>query len=272
MPSYLGFNYDKNNKHHRMIRQVLLIIVSLYGFVMVWWIVSLLANSVAIPTPWETFQEFVRLLSEGDVTNYGTSVWNYVGSSMLTFLEGFAVAFIIAVPLGLLLGYSKDLRELTAPAIEVLRPIAPIAWAPILILSINYTIGPVLVVAIGIFFPLLTNTIFGVQKIDRNLTDAARTLGASKTQVFYKVMTPCAVPYVMNGVRIGLGVGWMCIIAAELYAPSLGGIGNFLSEQAFMGYWPSVYAALILIAAMGLITTSVADYAHKIIVKGMGME
>lgn len=272
MTDYFGFNYDKNNKHHRMIRQALLIVVSLYGFILLWWIVSLLANSVAIPTPLETWDEFVRLLRDGDMTNYGASVWGYVGSSMTTFLEGFAVAFVIAVPLGLLLGYSKDLRDLTAPAIEVLRPIAPIAWAPILILSIDYVVGPVLVVAIGIFFPLLTNTIFGVQKIDRNLTDAAKTLGAKPYQIFYKVMVPSALPYVMNGVKVGLGVGWMCIIAAELYAPSLGGIGNFLSEQAFMGYWPSVYAALILIAVMGLITTGLAEYVHKIITRRMGME
>ena len=103
-------------------------------------------------------------------------------------------------------------------------------------------------------------------------TDAAKTLGAKPYQIFYKVMVPSALPYVMNGVKVGLGVGWMCIIAAELYAPSLGGIGNFLSEQAFMGYWPSVYAALILIAAMGLITTGLAEYVHKIITRRMGME
>ena len=267
----LGFKYDENNKVHRGIRKLLLIFVSLYCFIMIWWIISLLANSVAVPTPYETIVQLGELLSHGDPTNYNEPIMNYVWSSMATFLKGFAVAFVIAVPLGLLIGYSKDLYDLTYPALEVLRPIAPIAWAPILILSIDYVTGPVLVVAIGIFFPLLTNTIFGVQKIDKNLMDAAKTLGAKPYQIFYKVMIPSSMPYVMNGVKIGLGVGWMCIIAAELYAPSLGGIGNFLAEQATLGFWPSVYASLILIAIMGILTTGLADYLHRHISNRMGM-
>ena len=267
-----SFVYDKNNKYHRALKQGLLIVVSLYIFVMLWWILSLLANSVAVPTPAETWEELISLLQHGDASNYNTPIMNYVWSSMRTFLLGFLVAFVIAVPFGLLLGFSRDLHDICAPAIEVLRPIAPIAWAPIFILAINYSIGPILVVAIGIFFPLLTNVIFGVQKIDSKLIDASRTLGASNTQIFMKVMVPCSIPYVMNGIKVGLGVGWMCIIAAELYAPSLGGIGNFLSEQASLGYWPAVFASLIIIAVMGLITTGLAEYIHKLTSKRMGLE
>ncbi len=272
MTNILGFNYDKNNKHHRLLKSGLIVVISLYCFIMVWWIISLLANSVAVPTPVEAWNALVRLMTEGDYTNYNTSMWTYIGSSLSTFLKGFLVAFCTAVPIGLLLGYSKDLGDICNPIIEILRPIAPIAWAPIFILSINYTIGPILVVAIGIFFPLLTNTVFGVRKIDRSLVDASRTLGAKSHQIFYKVMVPCSAPYIMNGIKVGLGVGWMCIIAAELYAPSLGGIGNFLSNQAYNGFWPDVYASLIIIAILGLLTTGLAEYLHKMIVKRMGME
>lgn len=267
-----NFTYDKNNKYHRLLKNTLIVIVSLYIFIMLWWIISLLAHSVAVPTPAATFDELITLFREGDKTNGYASMWSYIWSSLKTFLLGFLIAFVLAVPFGLLLGFSKDLNALCSPAIEVLRPIAPIAWAPIFILSINYTLGPILVVTVGIFFPLLTNVIFGVQKIDPKLIDASRTLGANNLQIFGKVMVPCSVPYVMNGIKIGLGVGWMCIIAAELYAPSLGGIGNFLSEQASLGSWEAVFASLIIIAVLGLITTGLAEYIHKLTSKRMGLE
>lgn len=267
----LKLGYDGNNKYHRFVRTLVLSVISLFIFVVIWWIISIITGSTAIPTPAETLAALIELMNNGDPMT-GLSLSDYVSTSLATFVKGFLLAFIVAVPIGLVLGYSKNIRELSMPVVEVLRPIAPIAWAPIFILTLGYSLGPMLVVFIGIFFPLLTNVIFGVKKIDPVLIDAARTLGASPTQIFYKVMVPSAVPYVMNGIKVGLGIGWMCIVAAELYATPLGGIGFFLNEQATAGYWPGVYAALIVIAVLGLLTTGVADYLHKWITKRMGIE
>ncbi len=270
MSTIFGWTYDEHNKSHRLFRRGVIVVTSLVCFVAAWWDVSILANSVAIPSPAETWDALVNLVRNGDSIT-GRSLWEYISSSMKTYLEGFALAMIVAIPLGLIIGYSKTIHDFASPVIEVLRPIAPIAWAPIFILAINYSIGPVLVVFIGIFFPLLTNVIFGVEKIDGNLIDASKTLGASRLQVFYKVMIPSAIPYVMNGVKIGLGIGWMCIVAAELYAPQLSGIGFFLSEQATAGFWPGAFAAIVVIAVLGLITTGLAEYIHKVVTSRMGM-
>lgn len=79
-------------------------------------------------------------------------------------------------------------------------------------------------------------------------------------------------PYVMNGIKIGLGIGWMCIVAAELYASPLGGIGFYLAEQASLGYWPGAFAAVVIIAVLGLLTTGLAEYVHKVVAKRMGMD
>lgn len=270
MSTIMGWTYDENNRYHRWFRTAVISITSLVCFICAWWDIAVLADSTAIPTPVETWDALVNLVYNGDSIS-GYSLWHFIASSMKTFLLGFALALIVALPLGLVFGYSKTLNEFATPVIEVLRPIAPIAWAPIFILAINYTIGPILVVFIGIFFPLLTNIIFGVQKIDQNLMDAARTMGASSLQIFYKVMIPSAVPYLMNGVKVGLGIGWMCIVAAELYAPQLGGIGFYLSEQATAGFWPSAYAAIVVIAVLGIVTTGLAGYVHKFITTRMGM-
>lgn len=263
--------YDKHNKYHRFARMVLLFIISLSIFMLVWWGVATIAGTPAIPTPKMTFDALINLIRHGD-TMTGVSLGTYVTASMSTFLKGFLLALAVTVPLGLLLGTFKTLNELATPVIEILRPIAPIAWAPIFMLAIDYKTGPVLVVFVGIFFPLLTNVVFGVKKIEPSLIDAAKTLGASDAQIFTKILLPSTVPYIMNGIKVGLGIGWMCIVAAELYATPLGGIGFLLAEQATAGYWPGAYAAIIVIAALGLLTTGVADYVHRFVSKQMGVE
>lgn len=265
------FTYDPHNKWHRLFRQVLIIMVSLVIFVEVWWVVAIVANSTAIPTPAETCNALVSLIENGD-TMTKISLGTYISSSFGTFMKGFLLALAVALPLGLVLGSFPTLNEFANPVIELLRPIAPIAWAPILIMAINYQVGPMLVVFIGIFFPLLTNIVFGVNKIDKTLVEASKTLGASRQQIFVKVLVPSTVPYLMNGIKIGLGIGWMCIVAAELYASPLGGIGFYLAEQSSIGYWPGAFAAVVIIAVLGLMTTGVAEYVHRFVTKRMGMD
>lgn len=145
--------------------------ISLAIFIEVWWVLAIVAHTNAVPTPLETWGALVDLVRHGD-TITGLSLGTYIASSLSTFMKGFILALIVAIPLGLILGTCKTVHEFAEPVIEVLRPIAPIAWAPILMLAINYQTGPMLVVFIGIFFPLLTNIIFGVMKIDKTLVEA----------------------------------------------------------------------------------------------------
>ena len=262
--------YDENNRKHRLIRSTVITILSLATFLVLWWVVTMLMNDRNFPTPDKVFVALWNLLLYGDPIG-GHSVWEYIAVSLSTFLNGFGLAFIFAVPLGLLLGYVKPLREFTAPWIEVVRPIAPIAWAPIFVLSFGSQLGPALVVFIGIFFPLLTNIIFGVQRIDKNWLDASKTLGASQGQLFTKVVLPATVPYILNGIKVGLGVGWMCIVAAEIYN-KFGGIGQYLVDMVNGGLMSNAFAAIIIIAVLGLMTTGVAEYISKVVSRRMGMD
>ncbi|MCL2509734.1 MAG: ABC transporter permease [Methanomassiliicoccaceae archaeon] len=271
MSKFLGIKFDENNIYHRFARTIVISVISLILFILVWWAIAIIAPTPAIPTPLQTWNALVDVARHGDSMT-GMRLSGYIWSSLGTFVKGFIIAFIVAVPMGLVIGYSKILRDFANPIIEVLRPIAPIAWAPIFMIALGYKTGPMMVVFIGIFFPLLTNVIFGVRKIDPNWIDASKTLGASQLKVFYKVMLPASVPYIMNGIKVGLGIGWMCIVAAELYAPPIAGIGFYLAEQATIGFWPGAYAALVVIALLGILTTGLADYLHRIIAKRMGMD
>jgi len=265
-----GITYDKNNKMHRMIRHTLVVITSLIVFVLIWWNVSLLLQTAAIPTPWEVWNAFIDLFTNGASSSY--TMWDHIFASIKRFLGGFALALAVAIPFGLLLGYSKIMGEFSSPALEILRPIAPIAWAPVFLFAMGATWAPILVVFVGILFPLMTNTMFGVRKIDPNITDAAKTLGANRLQSFYKIVFPASMPYIMNGMRIGLGIGWMCIVAAEMYAPYGGGIGYFIAIQAQNGFWPNVFVGIGIIAILGILTTGVADYIYKRLAKRTGIE
>ena len=265
-----ALKYDKNNRYHRWIRQILIIAASLTVFVLLWWNISLILHTAAIPTPWKVWDAFINLFTHGASSSY--TMWDHIFASMGRFLAGFALALAVAIPAGLLLGYSGILRDFSSPTIEILRPIAPIAWAPVFLFAIGATWAPIAVVFVGILFPLMTNTMFGVRKIDPNITDAAKTLGANKVQSFYKVIFPASMPYVMNGMRIGLGIGWMCIVAAEMYAPYGGGIGYFIATQAQNGFWPNVFVGIAIIAILGILTTGVADYIYKKLAKRTGIE
>ncbi|AGI47922.1 ABC-type nitrate/sulfonate/bicarbonate transport system, permease component [Thermoplasmatales archaeon BRNA1] len=267
----MSFQYDENNRVHRLIRTIAVLAVSLVAFVLIWWFVTYMADMKAFPTPDKVFDALIDLIRDGDTINHHT-LGEYIYSSFTTFLKGFAIAFAVSVPLGLLLGYVRPMREITAPWIEIIRPIAPIAWAPIFIISFGLELGPALVVAVGIFFPMLTSIIFGVQRIDSNWIEASKTLGASQPQIFVKIVLPATVPYILNGMKVGLGVGWMCIVAAELYAKQLGGIGHYLLMMTDNGLWANAFAAIIVIAFLGLITTGLAEYFSKVVSRRMGMD
>jgi NitT/TauT family transport system permease protein len=267
----MSFKFDEHNKYHRFARTLIITVISLTVFVLIWWGISIVAKNAAIPDPWSTFDALWDLILHGDKIT-GLSLGTYISASLSKFLKGFLLALVIALPVGLLLGNFKYLRTFVNPWIEVLRPIAPIAWAPIFILLFGYINGATLVVFIGIFFPLLTNIIFGVSKIDRVLIDASKTLGASNSQIFLKVLIPSTVPYLMNGIKVGLGIGWMCIVAAELYATPLGGIGFYVANMINYGAFPQAYAGIIIIAVLGLLTTGLAEYVSKVVSKRMGLD
>lgn len=269
--------YDKHNKYHRMGRSLLITVVSLLVLLWVWWIVSVIVqkqlnfNSSPLANPQEAFAALLDLAKNGDPLEH-RSLWSWIWSSLQKFFKGFVLAVVIALPLGLLMGNFTLVREFFTPWVEVLRPIAPIAWAPILVIIFKATNGSIMVVFIGIFFPLLTNIIFGVQKIDKVLVDAAKTLGASNLQIFTKVLVPSTIPYLMNGIKIGLGIGWMCIVAAELYNTTLGGIGYFVKFMIDSSAYDYAFAGIIVIAALGLLTTGVAEYVSKIVSRRMGVD
>lgn len=264
--------YDPDNIMWRAARLVLCVVLSLFGLYLLWEFVAWYADISVIPTPEATWEALKDFASNGDITA-GGSMWDYIGASFGTFLKGFFLALAVAYPFGLLLGSVKTLRDLSTPAINVLRPIAPVAWAPVLVILLSSgSKGAMIVVFVGVFFPLLTNVVFGVSKTDKNWIDATKTLGANWWQTFRIVVVPGSIPYLMTGIKTGIGIGWMCIVSAELYASSVGGLGNYITNQAGLGAWAYVFAGIVIIGVLGLITVSVVEIISRSVDKKWGVE
>ena len=143
------------------------------------------------------------------------------------------VAFIwatSAIPLGIAMGWSKTINDQVDPLVEVLRPVPPLAWIPLSILW--FGIGDMqnqFIIFLGMFFPILLNTIAGVKNIEPNLIRAARCLGASEPRILRRVVLRAALPQIITGIRVGLGVGWMALVAAELVGAN-SGLGFLIND------------------------------------------
>lgn len=199
-------------------------------------------------------------------------MWGNIWASLRRFGMGFIIAFGLAIPLGLLMGFFPTLEIFAKPIIEIFRPIPPIAWVPVFLLVFALFWGPVAVIFIGVFFPLLSSVIFGVKSVDKNLVDAAKTLGANRRVLFSKVVFPYTIPYLMTGVTIGLGIGWMCIVAAEIIGAVGGGVGYYIDFMQQLGKYPSMYAGMVVIAILGIVTVGVSRYIEGRLTKQMGMK
>jgi len=261
----------KMDRRIDLVKTVTITIISLSIFVAVWWGLSEWIDSAFLPRPDRVFEAFFDSFQTPD-PNTGRTMWNNIITSSVRVAWGFALAFVIAVPLGLMMGFSKTFESFSKPIVEVFRPIAPIAWAPLLLIALGGIIGPIIVIFIGVFFPLLSNIIFGVRNIEPILTDAARTLGARKRDMFIKVIIPSTVPFMMTGIRIGLGIGWMCVVAAEFLGAIGGGVGQFVQFNTEMSKYDYVFAGLIVFAILGLLTTELSGWIEKKVSKRMGLK
>jgi ABC-type nitrate/sulfonate/bicarbonate transport system permease component len=168
---------------------------------------------------------------------------------------GYAIAALLAIPLGLLVGWSPVLLRTTRPLFEVVRPIPPLAWIPIAILWFGIGIkSAAFIIFLGAFFPILLNTISGVLSVQPILLEAARTLHAKEKDIFLKVLLPGAVPSIFVGMRIGIGIGWMTLVAAEFTGVKEGyGLGYMIMTARDIQRPDEILAGMLVIGVIGLL-------------------
>ncbi|HUK65996.1 MAG TPA: ABC transporter permease [Anaeromyxobacteraceae bacterium] len=165
---------------------------------------------------------------------------------------GFLIGGGMALPLGLLMGRKPLAQELLGPALEVLRPIPPIAFIPLSILWFGLGNPPALfLIALGAFFPVLVNTVAGVRHVDSIYIRAAQNLGANEATLFRRIIIPGAMPHILTGMRVGIGVAFIVVIVAEMTAVNRGLGYRILEAREFM-WSDKIIAGMITIGLCGL--------------------
>ena len=222
----------------------------LLAFLLVaWWAVSTYvldkSTRALLPPPHEVLKAAWELAQSGEL-------WRHLRDSIKREFVAFLWA-TSAIPLGIAMGYWKTVERQVDPLIEVLRPVPPLAWIPLSILwfGIDDTQNQ-FIIFLGCFFPILLNTIAGVKGVEPNLVRAARCLGASEASILWRVVLRAALPQIITGVRVGLGVGWMALVAAELIGASTG-LGFLINDARTVLRTDYVIVGMATIGIVGLV-------------------
>jgi NitT/TauT family transport system permease protein len=208
-----------------------------------------------IPPPIDVARSLYDLAFGGIYDDaYSRTLHVHLLASLSRVYGGFAIAALLAVPLGLMVGRISIVRRLLDPTLQVLRPIPVTAWLPLSM--IIFGLGPrsaFFLVCLGAFYPILINTIFGVRSVDQRLFEAASMLGCQSAAQFYRVVLPASLPAIFTGLRLGLGFAWVVIVVGEMTGVPTG-LGAIIMEARQLSRTEIVICGMIVIGIAGFIS------------------
>jgi NitT/TauT family transport system permease protein len=212
---------------------------------------------INIPSPGAVFDKIIEV-------NQSTKFLTGVGISLRRIFAGFAIAIVLGVFFGVLIGRYRIVRNLMLPALEVFRPIPAIAWVPMsIMLWPTNEVSIVFITFLGAFFPILLNTVHGVENLDPILLRAARSLGAKEINLLWNVVLPGALPHIFTGLAVGMGVAWVSLIAAEMISGQFG-IGYFTWEAYSLISYAEIALGMITIGVLGLLCSGAIRAVSKL--------
>jgi NitT/TauT family transport system permease protein len=180
-------------------------------------------------------------------------LWADIGDSLRRVAVGFGAAVLVGIPVGLWLGWSAKANQVVNPTLQILRPISPIAWIPVAI--IFFGVGDraaIFLIFLASFFPIVLACVSGVSSVPPVLRSAGRNFGLSSTQLLRRVIFPAALPQILVGVRVALGIAWLVVVAAEMIAVD-SGLGYLVIDSRNSGKrYDLVVAAMLMIGIIGL--------------------
>lgn len=197
-------------------------------------------------------------------------LWQHIQVSLVRFFVSYAMATLVAIPLGLMLGWHTYSLHALGPIIQILRPISPIAWFPLAVLWFGVGNAPaIFIIFLAAFFPILLATISAVRQVDPIYIKVARNFGVGRNALFLKVVIPAAFPSIMVGLNIAIGVAWIHLVAGEMLGAQ-SGLGylivdsrNFLRTDWIMG-------GMLVVGLLGLMINSWINLAERIINRRWG--
>ena len=228
-------------------RNSVISVLTVFALFLIWYVIAALkiVPPLFLPTPQSVWQKFLQVSQQGFMQ---ATLWQHLAASITRVLLALGAAIMVGVPLGIWMGLNKWARAILDPIVELLRPIPPLAYLPLLV--IWFGIGEstkVLLIFLSILAPVIISSAHGVLSHQINRERAALSLGANRVQLLRYVILPTALPHILTGIRIGLGVGWSTLVASELVAADRG-IGFMVQSAAQFLITDTVVLGIIVIA------------------------
>lgn len=224
------------------------VIIGFTVLIVIWQSVIMLTdiNENLFPTPLMVLEGLISLIADG-------TLWTHIRVSLIRFAIGYSLATVSAIVLGLILGRLERLWEIANPIVQVLRPVAPIAWSPFIVLWFGIgDIPAIVIIFIAAFFPVLLSTVSAVRKVERTYLKVAENFEMNPFQVMTKIILPAAFPLIANGMHIALGTAWIFLVSGEMVGAQ-SGLGYLIVDARNLLRLDLVLAGIVCIGVLGLI-------------------
>jgi NitT/TauT family transport system permease protein len=225
--------------------------LSVVGGLTLWELISrfVVANALFLAAPSQIAVAIYNLARSGQL-------WHHVGVSSAEFALGYVIACVLGIALGLAMASSATFKQAAQPWVSGLYATPTIALAPLFILWFGIGIWSKVIVVISlVLFPVTINTEAGLRTTSERLIEMLRSFGASRRQIFFKVSLPSAVPFILAGLKLGIGRGLIGVVVAELFG-SRAGLGNLISQSADAFNMPELFAGVVILAFAGIVMTA----------------
>ena len=229
------------------------------AFLLLAWEIAVTRHPIhLLPTPWAVVGGMADLLHHG-------LLFKYVVASLFRVTWGFVLAALLAIPLGLTIGWYRRADMALNPIVQVLRPISPLAWIPIAILWFGVgDVSAIFLIFLGCFFPLLLTAMNAVKNIPQVYINAGRNFGLGPVSLVYRILYPAVAPQLIIGLRITLGVAWLVVVAAEMIAVD-SGLGFLIVDARNAGNrYDLVVAGMVIIGIIGLLLDTAMRSLEKV--------
>jgi NitT/TauT family transport system permease protein len=224
-------------------RLAVLNVASVIGGIVLWWLLTKLGFN--FPSPLAVVQRGVELISDG-------TLFSDILASLGRVFAGFLLGSALAIPVGFLMGWYVSARGLIEPWVQFFRTIPPLAMLPMVLVLLGIGESPkIFVIFLAAFLVCVISTFQGVTNVDRTLINAARVLGAKDGRIFVRVVIPASTPFILVGMRVGLGSAWATLVAAELLAAQQG-LGYRMQNAQLYYDLPTIFVGVVTIGILGL--------------------
>lgn len=245
------------------------VLYGLLGFAVFFGIWYILTEFIALPrfkfiqNPVYLFMEWVSPDPKYGISLFTPVYYEHIAVSTLRVYAAFAIALLLGAPLGIVLGWSRLMRNLIFPIVEMLRPIPPLAWVPLAVLMLYGTQIPVIFVTLlAAFFATVLNTYLGVRSIHESYFRAAACLGYNRWQMLIRVVVPGALPFIFTGLQIAMGVAWFSLVGGELIA-GRSGLGYLIFDAYVQVALPNIFIGMITLGVLGYVSSAIIRWVGE---------